>query len=344
MRSGAIKIAIAIVLISIAIYFVKNNKKIIPYVERIFNSKYAKIIYGLIFILLILFSFFTIKFILDKFDLYETNKENQEIFKEHESKVLEENNYYKSIINLNYSAQNYKKPYIPEGFEYVGGEWNTGFVISDNKKNEYVWIPCTNQDNQEVSKLEKRYFTNFPLISKDHCYDLNYKDFLNSALQNGGFYISRYEIGKEDNNPVSKKSVLIWNNISQKEANDLANTMNDNPNYISELLNGYAYDTALEWIYKTNKIEISNFIKEDELISGRGNQYNGIYDICDNILELTLGKNYDTDIVRGVYLDTAYDKYDDMLDSNETRFSITENFKDSLTTFRVVLYKKMGEE
>ena len=36
------------------------------------------------------------------------------------------------------SAEN---PYIPEGFEHIGGDVNSGFVIQDTFGNQFVWIP-----------------------------------------------------------------------------------------------------------------------------------------------------------------------------------------------------------
>ena len=47
------------------------------------------------------------------------------------------------------------RTYIFEDFSYVEGEWNTGFVIEDKDKNQYVWVPCSNIENIDVPKLEK---------------------------------------------------------------------------------------------------------------------------------------------------------------------------------------------
>ena len=56
---------------------------------------------------------------------------------------------------------NYKNPIIPEGFHTVETEtaswekqedgaikgWNNGLVIEDDKGNQFVWVPCTVEDN-----------------------------------------------------------------------------------------------------------------------------------------------------------------------------------------------------
>ena len=36
----------------------------------------------------------------------------------------------------------YDEPYIPEGFTYTKGSWNTGYVITDELGNQFVWVPC----------------------------------------------------------------------------------------------------------------------------------------------------------------------------------------------------------
>lgn len=36
---------------------------------------------------------------------------------------------------------NYTDPPIPEGWEYVEGDWNNGFTIQDSKGNQFVWVP-----------------------------------------------------------------------------------------------------------------------------------------------------------------------------------------------------------
>ena len=42
---------------------------------------------------------------------------------------------------LTQSTDRYKNPFVPQGFAYVTGEWNTGFVIADEFGNEFTWVP-----------------------------------------------------------------------------------------------------------------------------------------------------------------------------------------------------------
>ena len=108
--------------------------------------------------------------------------------------------------------------HIPEGFSYVEGESDNGYVIQDINGNQYVWVPCTNKDINDVIKLQRKDFLENSLIKYYDCNNLSYINFIESALENGGFYISRYEIGKENEKTVSKKQAIMWTNVSQEEA------------------------------------------------------------------------------------------------------------------------------
>jgi hypothetical protein len=254
------------------------------------------------------------------------------MFAEFDKKIEEENLFYKNVINENYINQNSMNPYIFEGFEYVEGEWNTGFVIQDENKNQFVWVPCTNLKDENILKLEKSNFKSQAEISKDMCADDEYEEFMLSALENGGFYISRYEIGNEENKPVSKENVNVWTSLTRQEAIEISNSMYDNIN--SKLINGYAYDTTLSWIEKNNNVSADKVDVRENVYTGR-NQYNNIYDFTDNIMEYTLERFYDTVIIRGF----AYSKENE----DESRYAINEDedYFDyvSLIGFRTILYK-----
>ena len=341
MGTEIIKISIAIIIVSAIIFIVKNNKTIGITVKKITGLKYFKITYGLLFIPFAFFVFNGVNKIIDSIDTYNTIKENNNMYAECDSKIIEERSCYNSIISMDYENQDYKNPYIPENFTYLTGEWDTGFVIQDEIGNEFVWVPCTNKDNLEVPKLDKRYFYKDTLISKDFCYDIEYQDFLKSALENGGFYISRYEIGKENSTIVSKPDVEVYNNVSQEEAIELAQKMYESSSFKSELINGYAYDTTFAWIFSSNSsIEKNNIKIEEKYFTKRDKSYNNIYDIFDNILEITLEKNYNTVVVRGVYNQDVFEKYSVFFTgSDENRYSILETDSNNDNTFRVILYK-----
>ena len=143
---------------------------------------------------------------------------------------------------------------IPIGFTYKEGTKDTGLVIQDEKGNEFVWVPAT------VSTYIKD--TSFP------SYD-NFKPTGDDTLPNGitdetadvkkygGFYIGRYEAGipegdtspsNKEGIPVSKKSAIVWTNISYTNAKASAEKMINNEYVQTGLLTGKAWDTTCHFI------------------------------------------------------------------------------------------------
>lgn len=345
MNSSLIIIGIFIVILSTIIYFIKNSKEILKYVS---NNKIVKNIIIIIEIVLLIFVLvYSVKKIIaikNNVNAYIVIKENRAMYALHDKKIQIENNFYKNVMSKEYLNQNSQSPYIPDGFEYIEGTWNTGFVIQDSNKNQYVWIPCTNKENTNIPILKRKNFATKALISKDTCNNENYEEFLTSALENGGFYISRYEIGKENEKPVSKANREIFKNVNRDQANNIIEGMYKNIN--CELINGYAYDTTLSWVMSNNKTVISN-VSIDNAVTGR-KAYNNIYDLFDNIMELTLETSYDTVIIRGYPYENADAEEKilsvfDMTSSNVDRQAILKEESSFATTtllgFRTIIYK-----
>lgn len=264
---------------------------------------------------------------------FEDPNEFDVVIAESDKKIKVENDFYNEIINKVYNIENCKNPYIFDGFTYVEGTWDTGFVIQDENKNQYVWVPCTNKENNEnIEILKKTNFSDDVFINKFDCNEENYEEFLKSSLENGGFYISRFEIGKnESNNPVSQKDYEVWTNITKKEAEKLANNMYNNIN--SELINGYAYDIAFSWIINNENVEFTER-KKDKIYSGT-KSYKNIYDIIDDIYEITSEKYYGNMVYRGIIADSKYAEnvgFDNRLVGNI-------NYENKSLSFRTVLYK-----
>lgn len=341
MRPGSIFIGIIICITAIFIYLVKNQEILLNFMQKLKKKKSKKIMIISVILILIVSACF-IKWGINVKNRYKRNKEVVEKFEIEDKKMEDEESYYLEMMSKQYENQNYNTPYIPEGFSYVEGEYNTGYVIGDENGNEYVWVPCTNEDIEGIVKLERKNFVSRAFITKETCYNKEYREFIKSALENGGFYISRYEIGKENNMPVSKKDVEVWTNISRQEAMDIVETMYQDAPVHCELMNGYAYDTTLEWIKNTNELEYDVIETEENPIiySGR-NEYNHICDFADNILEITSETYYSTVIVRG--FSASEEKLDNVRFCDESRYSVLkEDTTLSLTdllSFRVVLYQ-----
>lgn len=268
--------------------------------------------------------------------------EYEDFFKEVDKKISDELNYYNlSFENFN-NAENYKNPYLPNGFTHVEGDYKEGYVVEDIDGNQYVWIPCTNneQDNN-ATIFQKKDFVPKALVKSEDCYDEEYKSFFDSVAQNGGFYVSRFEIGIENEKYVSKENKDVLQNLNQEEATNLAKNMY-NDKFNCNLINGYAYDTVLNWLQKTNEIELFNIDIANNLKTGR-NKYNNIYDFTDNILEITSENHVDTVVVRGFSSIT-----DDSFSNNswqlENRYVIIKDARDISPTndilgIRTIIYK-----
>lgn len=103
----------------------------------------------------------------------------------------------------------------PNGFHYVGGDYNTGLVISDkendrmdasgvNMGNQFVWIPVASEADLERTLFDRT--TGQPKTGLSTDYKEPYKDgysteaseyetMKNQVLKYGGFYIGRFEAG-----------------------------------------------------------------------------------------------------------------------------------------------------
>ena len=87
------------------------------------------------------------------------------------------------------------------------------------------------------------------------------ENFVTRTLSSGGYYIGRYEAGDatatssartsstSDSNPVvCKAGVYPYNWVTQSQASSLSRGMYTSSNYDSDLINSYAWDTALVFI------------------------------------------------------------------------------------------------
>ena len=301
--------------------FELKNKKKILYIIKICK-----------FIFIVLLIIVTINTIIQYYNTHKIVERNNLNVNEIELKINEEYLYYENVKN-NYN-ENILDPYIPEKFQYVEGNYDNGFVIEDELKNQYVWVPCSKEKNH----LKKSNYSKNPFVSYDECYEEEYEEFINSVLKYGGFYISRYEIGKENNNPVSRKNVEIWNNINLEEAKQIVNSMYGEIDFKCEIINGFAYDTTLNWILKNDKI---NFEEEIEQSSYTGKKsYKNIYDILDENFELTLEKSYSNTIIYRGFLKTELEIKNTIgMEKTDNRWITEENSKIENLGIRTIIYK-----
>ncbi len=196
---------------------------------------------------------------------------------------------------------------IPDGFYYVGGTKDTGLVISDNSAdakyqnqeivpadgligNQFVWIPVDNSSEENFNKVFQRqegYYNNKKDSKLSTCGEANAegkndkatettttqteaKAMYASVYKNGGFYVGRYEVGKDNSgvivikkgteeNPVKPYNNIPWsaNGEMQETTRTTGGAVEVSRNFDAE--KGYTSVTST-LIYGVQWDAIMNFI------------------------------------------------------------------------------------
>ncbi len=201
-----------------------------------------------------------------------------------------------SGVNTEFIDSLGNKVKVPAGFKVVNPQDNveSGIVIEDvshgeTKGSQFVWIPVG-------TGIKKKDGTTFDIILSRYIFDekgetllerpidqgentisnayrevnigngnatakenieSNEEGFRKSAIDNGGYYIGRYEArtnaersNKEDRlTQVSEKpNDFVYNFVTQLQAAELSRKMYDNSSFESDLINSYAWDTAILFI------------------------------------------------------------------------------------------------
>lgn len=250
---------------------------------------------------------------------------------------------------------------VPPTFKYVEGDSQSGAVIEDEDGNQFVWVPVS-----DYNSYHRQYFINNgeendkndseKSFEDEKIYDINAynNDFDDSIRNYKGFYIARYEAGKERSNGklvlVSKPNVLPWTQIVWEEARKQSlNMYKENEAFQTDLVNSYAWDTICNWLRDCgynidDSVEYGNYQnstngtkKVMETASNDRWKTNNIYDMAGNAWEYTTeeyGEHDKKHIGRGGdYLNDG-DKYpisSRAVSSDESNLDVG---------FRVVLYLK----
>ena len=138
----------------------------------------------------------------------------------------------------------------------------------------------------------------------------NLEEFISTTLANGGYYIARFEASGTASKITSKYNQTVLGNISQPNAAKVAREMygevkeNNELVYASDLVNSYAWDTAIIFIqtYST-ETDASSYASQNKSTSfantGKSNdKYCNIFDMSGNAYEWTTeysAKSVDSD-------------------------------------------------
>ena len=228
---------------------------------------------------------------------------------------------------------------IPEGFMIVPGcdDVSQGLVISDDvgdteldsnnivaNGNQFVWIPVTNMDN---FRPIGGYYNGSPDNMIPNCSEpfangystekTEYDTMKQSVEDNHGFYIGRYEAGKDTNgNLVVKKNSPVYNKVGWSNSDDMTNkaggavelskNFTNGKSYqgkvTSTLVYGIQWDATMQFFdsnYVTGTCDENSYVRDS---TGKGNysaslintgsnenyKVKNVYDMAGNVWEWTM--------------------------------------------------------
>lgn len=270
----------------------------------------------------------------------------------------------KAILDKEMSSiksDNYEKPYIPEGYVHLKGEWQNGFVIQNQAdKSEFVWVPVGWLDEEAIldgknfkEKFGRVNWNDSDFSQSGYHEEVN-QDFIESVKKYGGFYFARYHASKENGKLVFKKGNMPWCNINYHDAaNVAAYYAYGSKDVVSQITSGAAFDSVLRWIIKSQAKTIHEVLKDSNGSENYLNSINfpqklmptgseqrwrvcNIYDIAGNVDEWTSEQcGNSSRVLRGGGCNGSDDSW-----PAYSRIHIDPNFNSIFTSFRNVLYIK----
>ena len=228
---------------------------------------------------------------------------------------------------------------IPAGFKVTNDTTNVaeGIVIEDATSgatagSQFVWVPVGKITKADGTKTEiklnrytfasdgtpteqneeviETYYQELATSDKGNTVAKNITNFKNSVKANGGYYIGRYEARTASGNALTqiteKGTDQVYNYVTQKQAAEQAQGMYTNNNFTSDLMNSYAWDTAITFIQKcTDKTNYANQTSLNRSLSQTGTTNDNpcnIFDMASNVIEWTTETSSDSNspcVVRG---------------------------------------------
>ena len=193
-----------------------------------------------------------------------------------------------------------------------------GIVIENGTDgNQFVWVPVGTIKNKDGSTntITLGRYSNFAkqngtYVPAQNATARNLAEFISTSLSNGGYYIARFEASGTASKITSKYNQTVLGNITQPNAAKVAREMygevkeNNELVYASDLVNSYAWDTAIIFIqtYST-ETDASSYASQNKSTSfantGKSNdKYCNIFDMSGNAYEWTTeysAKSVDSD-------------------------------------------------
>jgi len=189
---------------------------------------------------------------------------------------------------------------VPIGFYYVGGDLNTGVIISDNeedkydgttdktsweyttslKGNQFVWIPCKEEEYKKCEVWNGITQKSGSLANSE--WDrTTYTSELPQIRKYEGFYVARYEAGLAntiteftstqvwtgsnqvynlEGKPQSKAGIIPWNLIDWTTSQTNAKNMYNTTSVSSGLITGTQWDVMLKQIVERTDLTEADLV------------------------------------------------------------------------------------
>ena len=270
---------------------------------------------------------------------------------------------------------------VPAGFKVVNKDANVtdGIVVEDvshtaTAGSQFVWIPVgevikDSAGNKETITLGRYSFDssgNATAYSGSYTEDTasnhnssygntiakDIEDFKNKVTNTThGYYIGRYESRKNGTQVTVKASDTVYNNTTQPNAATVSRGMYSDSNFESDLMNSYAWDTAIVFLQKfdnrANKASLKPYSRQTSLNGSLASQGTNnlsdaskqdvicnVYDMASNCYEWTTETYSDSSFpctYRGGYYSNSRNY------ASSRGFSSTSSSYDNLS-FRSLLY------
>ena len=193
-----------------------------------------------------------------------------------------------------------------EGMTQTNGDEDTGIVATDNKNNEWVWVEVpksiyttaksdtdytniyndmkTYTNSYKNNSYTDTYISNNGNFSNSTAYNNEKNRMLKSVYDNGGFWISRYEIGTTNasqavstnttsvTTPVSQQNAYPIVNKTQPQSQQIVRKMNSQAN----LLFGVQWDLTLRFLQEKGGLSVSQLTSDS---TSWGNYFNASFTI-----------------------------------------------------------------
>jgi len=204
---------------------------------------------------------------------------------------------------------------IPEGTTV---DWTTknadGAYRVQTLYNQFVWIPVTTSasyardfsypstyDSSAGTYTDTKYLPAGIQPAADTA-EKNEQAERESVLKYQGFYIGRYETGKDGTTPISKQSATVWNEIRQTDTKTTAKTMYTSNVVKSALCSGIQWDMVMKFVdgkkdakNNTYNVRVRDLNRHTGSLASAGkNEYDkvqNIYDLEGNCCEWVAEKN-----------------------------------------------------